>query len=161
MDFQQGFEWQKSVEGSCGLWAGCWKCSVPETSILGATNDRLMLLYNIGSGSFYIDQKRMLCLRVSQAAETQDAESAFGSDSSSVLEWKPSESLPLKPSLPKPSLAPPTTRKPLSALNVQVRDRKTCPKLFLVYSIMGPQRWYFQAVKTVTNAIFHHVKNWK
>lgn len=59
---------------------------------------------------------------VSQAAETQDAESAFGSDSSSVLEWKPSESLPLKPNLPKPSLAAPTTRKPLSALNVQVRD---------------------------------------
>lgn len=59
---------------------------------------------------------------VSQAAETQDAESAFGSDSSSVLEWKPSESLPLKSNLPKPSLAAPTTRKPLRALHVQVRD---------------------------------------
>lgn len=59
---------------------------------------------------------------VSKAAETQDAESAFGSDSSSVLEWKPSESLPLKSNLPKPSLAAPTTRKPLRALHVQVRD---------------------------------------
>uniref|UniRef100_A0A3P9B8I6 RAS and EF-hand domain containing n=1 Tax=Maylandia zebra TaxID=106582 RepID=A0A3P9B8I6_9CICH len=40
-------------------------------------------------------------------AETQDGESAFGSDSSSVLDWKPSE---------PPA---PTTRKALSAINVQ------------------------------------------
>ncbi|XP_075875726.1 ras and EF-hand domain-containing protein homolog isoform X2 [Nelusetta ayraudi] len=60
-----------------------------------------------------------------EAAETQDAESAFGSDSSSVLEWKPSESLPLKSNLPKPSLAAPTTRKPLRALHVQKEEESS------------------------------------
>lgn len=43
----------------------------------------------------------------------QDAESAFGSDSSSVLEWKPVE--------PADVTSAPTTRKPLTALRVQVR----------------------------------------
>lgn len=44
----------------------------------------------------------------------QDAESAFGSDSSSVLEWKPAE--------PVDVASAPTTKKPLTALRVQVRD---------------------------------------
>ncbi|XP_026044540.1 ras and EF-hand domain-containing protein homolog isoform X2 [Astatotilapia calliptera] len=46
-----------------------------------------------------------------EPAETQDGESAFGSDSSSVLDWKPSE---------PPA---PTTRKALSAINVQKEDK--------------------------------------
>lgn len=50
----------------------------------------------------------------SQPADTQDGESAFGSDSSSVLDWKPSE--PIAP-------APPT-RKALSAISVQVRNKE-------------------------------------
>lgn len=50
-------------------------------------------------------------MSISQPAETQDGESAFGSDSSSVLDWKPSE---------PPA---PTTRKALSAINVQVREK--------------------------------------
>ena len=54
------------------------------------------------------------CLSASQPAETQDAESAFGSDCSSVLDWKPAE--------PKPPA--PTIRKALSAINVQVRERQ-------------------------------------
>lgn len=44
----------------------------------------------------------------------QDAESAFGSDSSSVLEWKPAE--------PVDVASAPATKKPLTALRVQVRD---------------------------------------
>lgn len=55
-------------------------------------------------------------MSVSQPAETQDGESAFGSDSSSVLDWKPSESI----TVPTPP-APPT-RKALSAITVQVRE---------------------------------------
>ncbi|XP_030593964.1 ras and EF-hand domain-containing protein homolog isoform X2 [Archocentrus centrarchus] len=52
-----------------------------------------------------------------EPAETQDGESAFGSDSSSVLDWKPSESLGV-------STAPaPTTRKALSAISVQKEDK--------------------------------------
>uniref|UniRef100_A0A3Q4MPJ2 RAS and EF-hand domain containing n=1 Tax=Neolamprologus brichardi TaxID=32507 RepID=A0A3Q4MPJ2_NEOBR len=45
-----------------------------------------------------------------EPAETQDGESAFGSDSSSVLDWKPSE---------PPA---PTTRKALSAINKEDKD---------------------------------------
>ncbi|XP_033181268.1 ras and EF-hand domain-containing protein isoform X3 [Mastacembelus armatus] len=51
-----------------------------------------------------------------ELAETQDGESAFGSDSSSVLEWKPSESITVTP---PPA---PTTRKALSAISVQKKD---------------------------------------
>lgn len=54
----------------------------------------------------------------SQPAETQDGESAFGSDSSSVLDWKPSE--PVTVSTPPA----PTARKALSAITVQVRQRR-------------------------------------
>ncbi|XP_042277480.1 ras and EF-hand domain-containing protein homolog isoform X2 [Thunnus maccoyii] len=48
-----------------------------------------------------------------ELTETQDGESAFGSDSSSVLDWKPSE--------PVSVITPPapTTRKALSAISVQ------------------------------------------
>lgn len=56
-------------------------------------------------------------MSTSQPAETQDSESAFGSDSSSVLDWKPSESI----SVTQPPA--PTVRKALSAINVQVRER--------------------------------------
>ncbi|XP_008284522.1 ras and EF-hand domain-containing protein [Stegastes partitus] len=49
-------------------------------------------------------------------AETQDGESAFGSESSSVLDWKLSESI----SVPPP--AAPTTRKALSAISVRKED---------------------------------------
>nr|XP_046243573.1 ras and EF-hand domain-containing protein isoform X2 [Scatophagus argus] len=52
-----------------------------------------------------------------EPAETQDGESAFGSDSSSVLEWKPSESF----SMVNPP--PPTKRKALSAISVQKEDK--------------------------------------
>ncbi|XP_029296107.1 ras and EF-hand domain-containing protein [Cottoperca gobio] len=51
-----------------------------------------------------------------EPGETQDGESAFGSDSSSVLDWKPSEFI----SVTKPS--PPTTRKAVSAISVQKED---------------------------------------
>ncbi|KAG8011956.1 Ras and EF-hand domain-containing protein, partial [Nibea albiflora] len=51
-----------------------------------------------------------------EPAETQDGESAFGSDSSSVLDWKPSESL----SVTNPPA--PTIRKALSAISVQKED---------------------------------------
>ncbi|XP_026198045.1 ras and EF-hand domain-containing protein [Anabas testudineus] len=52
-----------------------------------------------------------------ELAETQDGESAFGSDSSSVLDWKPSESITV--STPQ---APPA-RKALSAITVQNEDK--------------------------------------
>ncbi|XP_062273847.1 ras and EF-hand domain-containing protein homolog [Scomber scombrus] len=52
-----------------------------------------------------------------ELAETQDGESAFGSDSSSVLDWKPSESI----SVSTPPA--PTTRKALSAISVQKEDK--------------------------------------
>uniref|UniRef100_A0A8P4KCM1 RAS and EF-hand domain containing n=1 Tax=Dicentrarchus labrax TaxID=13489 RepID=A0A8P4KCM1_DICLA len=48
-----------------------------------------------------------------EPAETQDGESAIGSDSSSVLDWKPSESIGVS----EPPA--PTTRKALSAISVQ------------------------------------------
>ena len=54
-----------------------------------------------------------------QPAELQDAESAFGSDSSSVLEWKPAEPVDVAPA--------PATRKPLTALRVQVREISCFP----------------------------------
>lgn len=68
---------------------------------------------------FCFTKRYCVCYYVStsQAAETQDGESAFGSDSSSVLDWKPSESITV-------STPPaPTTRKALSAITVQVRER--------------------------------------
>ncbi|XP_067468062.1 ras and EF-hand domain-containing protein homolog [Thunnus thynnus] len=54
-----------------------------------------------------------------ELTETQDSESAFGSDSSSVLDWKPSE--------PVSVITPPvpTTRKALSAISVQKEDNST------------------------------------
>ncbi|XP_034727004.1 ras and EF-hand domain-containing protein isoform X2 [Etheostoma cragini] len=54
-----------------------------------------------------------------EPAETPDSESAFGSDSSSVLDWKPSEPI----SVTKPSA--PTTRKALSAISVQKEDQNS------------------------------------
>lgn len=48
-----------------------------------------------------------------ETLETQDGESAFGSDSSSVLDWKPTEPV----STPTPPA--PTMRKALSALSIQ------------------------------------------
>ncbi|XP_058492964.1 ras and EF-hand domain-containing protein homolog isoform X1 [Solea solea] len=48
-----------------------------------------------------------------EPAETQDSESAFGSDSSSALEWKLPESIDV------PKTPAPTTRKALSAISVQ------------------------------------------
>ncbi|XP_056889674.1 ras and EF-hand domain-containing protein homolog [Takifugu flavidus] len=47
-----------------------------------------------------------------EPAETQDAESAFGSDSSSVLEWKPAEPVNV-----------PAPKKPLTVLRVQKEDK--------------------------------------
>ncbi|XP_068167287.1 ras and EF-hand domain-containing protein isoform X2 [Antennarius striatus] len=52
-----------------------------------------------------------------EQAETQDGESLFGSDSTSVLDWKPVESI----SVPKPPA--PTTRKALSAISVKKEDK--------------------------------------
>ncbi|XP_068559004.1 ras and EF-hand domain-containing protein isoform X2 [Cebidichthys violaceus] len=52
-----------------------------------------------------------------EPAETQDGESAFGSDSSSVLDWKPSESISV------PKTPAPTTRRALSAISVQKEDK--------------------------------------
>ncbi|XP_032370970.1 ras and EF-hand domain-containing protein isoform X1 [Etheostoma spectabile] len=52
-----------------------------------------------------------------EPAETQGSESAFGSDSSSVLDWKPSEPI----SETKPPA--PTIRKALSAISVQKEDQ--------------------------------------
>ncbi|KAM7416792.1 hypothetical protein PAMA_018722 [Pampus argenteus] len=52
-----------------------------------------------------------------ELAETQDGESAFGSDSSSVLDWKPSESI-IVTTPPAPA-----TRKALSAISVQKEDK--------------------------------------
>ncbi|XP_071339223.1 ras and EF-hand domain-containing protein homolog [Trachinotus anak] len=54
-----------------------------------------------------------------EPAETQDGESAFGSDSSSVLEWKPSESISVTT---EPA---PTKRKPLSAINIKQEDKES------------------------------------
>ncbi|KAM9392370.1 ras and EF-hand domain-containing protein homolog [Pholidichthys leucotaenia] len=51
-----------------------------------------------------------------EPAESQDAESALGSDSSSVLEWKPSEPFGVT------SSPAPTIRKTLSAISVQKED---------------------------------------
>ncbi|KAM7017819.1 ras and EF-hand domain-containing protein [Tautogolabrus adspersus] len=52
-----------------------------------------------------------------EPVETQDAESAIGSDSSSILDWKPSEVLSV-------AEAPaPTKRKALSAINVQKEEK--------------------------------------
>ncbi|XP_051807156.1 ras and EF-hand domain-containing protein homolog isoform X7 [Acanthochromis polyacanthus] len=52
-------------------------------------------------------------------AETQDGEYSFGSDSSSVLDWKPSESI----SIPTPDA--PTMRKALSAISVQKEEKES------------------------------------
>nr|XP_054587506.1 ras and EF-hand domain-containing protein isoform X2 [Nothobranchius furzeri] len=54
-----------------------------------------------------------------EPAETQDGESAFGSDTSSVLDWKPSDSLGL--------ITPPaqTTKKAISAISVQNEDKES------------------------------------
>ncbi|XP_077571240.1 ras and EF-hand domain-containing protein-like isoform X1 [Stigmatopora nigra] len=52
-----------------------------------------------------------------EPAETQDVESAFGSDSSSVMDWKPPEPVPAPP------LATPPTRKVVSALSVHKKDK--------------------------------------
>ncbi|XP_078808420.1 ras and EF-hand domain-containing protein homolog isoform X2 [Oryzias latipes] len=49
-------------------------------------------------------------------AETVDAESAIGSDTSSMLEWKLTQSITI------PSSSTPTTRKTLSAISVQRQD---------------------------------------
>ncbi|XP_029367470.1 ras and EF-hand domain-containing protein [Echeneis naucrates] len=49
-----------------------------------------------------------------EPAETQDGESAFGSDSSSILDWKPPKSI----IVPAPEPAP-TKRKALSAINIK------------------------------------------
>lgn len=54
---------------------------------------------------------------LSQAAETQDGESAIGSDSSSVLDWKPNE--PVSVFTPPA----PVTKKALSAISAEVRAR--------------------------------------
>ncbi|RVE68124.1 hypothetical protein OJAV_G00088570 [Oryzias javanicus] len=51
-----------------------------------------------------------------EPAETVDAESAIGSDTSSMLEWKLTESI----TIPAPSA--PTTKKTLSAISVQKQD---------------------------------------
>ncbi|XP_038560651.1 LOW QUALITY PROTEIN: ras and EF-hand domain-containing protein [Micropterus salmoides] len=50
-----------------------------------------------------------------EPAETQDGESAFGSDSSSVLDWKPAEFISVA--------KPPNTRKALSAISVRTEDK--------------------------------------
>nr|XP_057926250.1 ras and EF-hand domain-containing protein homolog [Doryrhamphus excisus] len=71
--------------------------------------------------------------------EPQDGESAFGSDSSSVLDWKPSEAVPAPvalstPMAPHTPVAPPTpvapsppvaspTRKAISAISVKSEDK--------------------------------------
>ncbi|XP_031712566.1 ras and EF-hand domain-containing protein isoform X1 [Anarrhichthys ocellatus] len=52
-----------------------------------------------------------------EPAETQDSESSFWSDSSSVLDWKPSESISVT------KTPAPTTRKALSAISVQKEDK--------------------------------------
>ncbi|XP_061674466.1 ras and EF-hand domain-containing protein [Syngnathoides biaculeatus] len=52
-----------------------------------------------------------------EPAETQDAESAFGSDSSSVLDWKPSK--PAGPPAVPPSPFASPTRKAVSAISVR------------------------------------------
>lgn len=78
-----------------------------------------------GDVCFWTDVRMCsFCVCIPQLAETQDGESAFGSDSSSVLEWKPPETLSVKPPRPRPILAQPTPtiRKALSALNVQVKE---------------------------------------
>ncbi|XP_037337805.2 ras and EF-hand domain-containing protein isoform X2 [Pungitius pungitius] len=51
-----------------------------------------------------------------EPADNQDSESAFGSESSSVLDWKPSESISV------PKVPAPTTRRALSAISVQKVD---------------------------------------
>ncbi|KAM3610568.1 uncharacterized protein V6R79_005851 [Siganus canaliculatus] len=52
-----------------------------------------------------------------EPAETQDGESAFGSDSSSVLDWKPAESIAVINS------STPATKKTLSAISIQTEDK--------------------------------------
>ncbi|XP_034547170.1 ras and EF-hand domain-containing protein [Notolabrus celidotus] len=52
-----------------------------------------------------------------ELAETQDAESAIGSDSSSILDWKPAEVI----SVAEPPAR--TRRKPLSAISVQKEEK--------------------------------------
>lgn len=51
---------------------------------------------------------------LSQVAETQDAESAIGSDCSSILDWKPND----VPSVTTPPA--PTMKKTISAISVKV-----------------------------------------
>ncbi|KAM4745861.1 ras and EF-hand domain-containing protein homolog [Anableps anableps] len=53
-----------------------------------------------------------------EPAETQDGESAIGSDCSSVLDWKPSDSLSV---ITPPA---PTTKKTISAISVQNDDKE-------------------------------------
>ena len=71
---------------------------------------RVNLIKNLFS---FVIQFLVTCVHTSQPAETQDGESAFGSDSSSVLDWKPSEPIPAQ-----------TTRKTLRAISAQVRERR-------------------------------------
>ncbi|KAM6931194.1 ras and EF-hand domain-containing protein [Xenentodon cancila] len=52
-----------------------------------------------------------------EPTETQDGESAIGSDSSSILDWKPTESVNVTTPLA------PTMKKALSAISVQIDDR--------------------------------------
>ncbi|XP_051924573.1 ras and EF-hand domain-containing protein homolog [Hippocampus zosterae] len=58
-----------------------------------------------------------------EPAETQDGESAFGSDSSSVLDWKPSEPIRAPASTDQTTTVPTHTRKAISAISVQREDK--------------------------------------
>ncbi|XP_061529338.1 ras and EF-hand domain-containing protein [Phycodurus eques] len=56
-------------------------------------------------------------------AETQDGESAFGSDRSSVLDWKPSESVRPPAAATPPAPVAPHARKAVSAISVRSEDK--------------------------------------
>ncbi|XP_022613335.1 ras and EF-hand domain-containing protein [Seriola dumerili] len=69
--------------------------------------------------SFLAFNNLLMSTATLKPAETQDGESAFGSDSSSVLDWKPSESISVT------TTPTPTKRKPLSASTMKKERKKS------------------------------------
>lgn len=92
------------------LFALVWLSSSSFNKLLMFTAIQIECYKEVVFFSFAVIMSCYVCVCTSQQAETQDGESAFGSDSSSVLDWKPSEAILSQ-----------TTRKAISA---QVRERQ-------------------------------------
>ncbi|XP_061757294.1 ras and EF-hand domain-containing protein [Nerophis ophidion] len=65
-----------------------------------------------------------------EPAETQDVESAFGSDGSSVLDWKPSEPIPVFASVGPPTPVATPTPKAISTISVKPPETQDVESAF-------------------------------